>query len=252
MFPLTSLDEQLGLLWLQGLRALWHEPLAQAVAWSVVTIVLYFMAKRVHQRWPRWWLMPLAVAPALLMIAALALNVSYHDYIRGTHWLVALLGPATVAFAVPIYEQRAVIRRRWPLLLVGMIAGSLTAVLTSWGLAYALGIDGALRLSLLPRSMSTPFAMEVSGEIGGIPDLTAVFVVLTGIMGAALGDIVLARLPLRSKIATGASFGVGAHGAGTARAHQIGREEGAISGLVMVLVGLMNVMVAPLIMQFVH
>ena len=179
-----------------------------------------------------------------------ALNVSYRDYIRGTHWLVALLGPATVAFAVPIYEQRALIRRRWPLLLAGMVAGSLTAVATSWALAYVLGIDGELRLSLLPRSMSTPFAMEVSGEIGGIPDLTAVFVVLTGIIGAAVGDIVLARLPLRSTLAKGALFGVGAHGAGTARAHQIGREEGAIAGLVMVLVGLMNVALAPLIIQF--
>ena len=225
----------------------WHEPLVQAIAWSVATILLYFGTKRLHRRWPRWWLMPLGVAPALLMIAALALHVSYRDYIRGTHWLVALLGPATVAFAVPIYEQRALIRRRWPLLLVGMIAGSLTAVLTSWVLAYMLGIDGALRLSLLPRSMSTPFAMEVSGEIGGIPDLTAIFVVLTGLFGAAVGDVVLARLPLRSKIAKGASFGMGAHGAGTARAHELGREEGAIAGLVMVLVGLMNVALAPVV-----
>ncbi|WP_315775576.1 MULTISPECIES: LrgB family protein [unclassified Bradyrhizobium] len=232
------------------LAALWREPLIQAAVWSLATILLYLLAKRVHRRWPRWWLMPLAVAPALLMIAALALNVSYRDYIRGTHWLVALLGPATVAFAVPIYEQRALIRRRWPLLLAGMVAGSLTAVATSWALAYVLGIDGELRLSLLPRSMSTPFAMEVSGEIGGIPDLTAVFVVLTGIIGAAVGDVVLARLPLRSTLARGALFGVGAHGAGTARAHQIGREEGAIAGLVMVLVGLMNVALAPLIIQF--
>ncbi|WP_315812520.1 LrgB family protein [Bradyrhizobium sp. SZCCHNR2028] len=232
------------------LAALWREPLIQAAVWSLATILLYLLAKRMHRRWPRWWLMPLAVAPALLMIAALALNVSYRDYIRGTHWLVALLGPATVAFAVPIYEQRALIRRRWPLLLAGMVAGSLTAVATSWALAYVLGIDGELRLSLLPRSMSTPFAMEVSGEIGGIPDLTAVFVVLTGIIGAAVGDVVLARLPLRSTLARGALFGVGAHGAGTARAHQIGREEGAIAGLVMVLVGLMNVALAPLIIQF--
>ncbi|WP_407156187.1 LrgB family protein [Bradyrhizobium sp. STM 3557] len=229
------------------LPTLWREPLVQAVAWSLATIMLYFGAKRLHRRWPRWWLMPLGVTPALLMIAALMLHVSYRDYIRGTHWLVALLGPATVAFAVPIYEQRALIRRRWPLLLVGMIAGSLTAVITSWALAYLLGIDGALRLSLLPRSISTPFAMEVSGEIGGIPDLTAVFVVLTGLFGAAVGDVVLARLPLRSRIAMGASFGVGAHGAGTARAHQLGREEGAIAGLVMVLVGLMNVALAPVL-----
>jgi len=234
------------------LLTLWREPLVQAIAWSLATILLYFGAKRLHRRWPRWWLMPLGVAPALLMIAALVLHVSYRDYIRGTHWLVALLGPATVAFAVPIYEQRALIRRRWPLLLVGMIAGSLTAMITSWALAYVLGIDGALRLSLLPRSISTPFAMEISGEIGGIPDLTAVFVVLTGLFGAAVGDVVLARLPLRSKIAKGASFGVGAHGAGTARAHQLGREEGAIAGLVMVLVGLMNVALAPVVAALMH
>src|SRR3569832_1494739 len=106
------------------LLSTWHEPLVQAIAWSVATILLYFGAKRLHRRWPRRWLMPLGVAPALLMIAALALHVSYRDYIRGPHWLVALLGPATVAFAVPIYEQRAVIRRRWPLLLVGMIAAA--------------------------------------------------------------------------------------------------------------------------------
>jgi predicted murein hydrolase (TIGR00659 family) len=237
---------------MNSLSTLWHEPLVQAIAWSVATIALYFGAKQLYRRWPRWWLMPLGVAPALLMIAALVLHVPYRDYISGTHWLVVLLGPATVAFAVPIYEQRVLIRRRWPLLVAGMVAGSLTAVITSWALAYVLGIDGVLRLSLLPRSMSTPFAMEVSGEIGGIPDLTAVFVVITGLFGAAVGDIVLARLPLRSRIAMGASFGIGAHGAGTARAHQIGREEGAIAGLVMVLVGLMNVTLAPLIVQFVH
>jgi predicted murein hydrolase (TIGR00659 family) len=229
--------------------ALWHEPLVQAAGWSLATILFYFASKRLYRRWPRWWLMPLAVAPALLMLAAILLHESYRDYIRGTHWLVALLGPATVAFAVPIYEQRTLIRRRWPLLLLGMAVGSLTAIASSWALAYALGVDGALRLSLLPRSISTPFAMEVSSEIGGVPDLTAVFVVLTGVIGAALGDLVLARLPLRSRIAKGALFGIGAHGAGTARAHEIGQEEGAIAGLVMVLVGLMNVTLAPVIVQ---
>jgi putative effector of murein hydrolase len=91
--------------------------------------------------------------------------------------------------------------------------------------------------------------MQVSDEIGGIPDLTAIFVVLTGVFGAVIGEILLARLPLRSALARGALFGVGAHGAGTAKAHQIGRVEGAVSGLVMVLVGLLNVLAAPLVIQ---
>jgi len=227
------------------------EPLAQAAGWSLATIAFYLLAKRVYGRWPHWWLMPLNVAPALLLITALVLHESYRDYIRAAGWLVALLGPATVAFAVPIYEQRALIHSHWPLLLVGTVVGSTTAVVSSWALASLLGVDGPVRLSLLPRSISTPFAVEVSGEIGGIPDLTAVFVVLTGVVGAVLGEFVLARLPLRSALSKGALLGVGAHGAGTARAHQIGRDEGAVAGLLMVLVGLMNVALAPIVMRII-
>ncbi|MBL3568998.1 murein hydrolase effector protein LrgB [Rhodovulum sulfidophilum] len=227
----------------------WIEQLAPVAGWTALTVGFYLLAKRVYRRWPRWWLMPLAVAPALLMIAVLALHESYRDYIRGAGWLMLMLGPATVAFAVPIYEQRALIWRTWPVLLVGMVAGSATAVAVSWGLASLFGLDQSLRLSLLPRSISTPFAMEVSADIGGLPDLTAVFVVVTGVLGAALGDVVLAWLPVRSALARGAFLGVAAHGAGTARAHRIGRVEGAVAGLVMVLVGLLNVCLAPLLVS---
>ncbi|MBP2301873.1 LrgB family protein [Azospirillum picis] len=229
---------------------LWDEPLAQAAVWSAVTIGFYVVAKRLYRWRPVPWLMPLLVTPAALILVALALHVSYRDYIRGTGWLIGLLGPATVAFALPIYEQRAVIRRHWPVLAVGMLAGSTTAFLTGWALSTLLGLDGALRLSLLPRSISTPFAMTVSGEIGGIPDLTAVFVVVTGVLGAVFGELLLAWLPVRTALARGALFGVGAHGAGTAKALEIGREEGSIAGLVMVLVGLLNVLAAPAIAHY--
>jgi predicted murein hydrolase (TIGR00659 family) len=225
----------------------WIDPALQALFWSAVTIGLYLGAKAVYRRWPRWWLMPLAVAPFVLIIAALASHTSYNDYIRGTHWLVSLLGPATVAFAVPIYEQRALIRRHWTVLALGMLLGSATSMLTSWGLARLLGLNETLTLSLLPRSMSTPFAMAVSGEIGGAPDLTAVFVIMTGVVGVAIGDIMLMRFPIRSSLARGALLGVAAHGAGTAKAHEIGHQEGSVAGLVMVLVGLFNVLLAPIV-----
>lgn len=232
---------------MSGLPQILTEPAIHALVWSVVTIGFYWLAKRVYRKWPRWWLMPLAVTPVLVATVVLSLHASYHDYIRGTKWLVLLLGPATVAFAIPIYEQRALIRRHWPVLLIGMIVGSLTSIASSWALAALVGLDHTLLLSLLPRSISTPFAMEVSGDIGGVPDLTAVFVVVTGIAGAIIGDMILARVPLASALARGALFGVGAHGAGTARAQQIGETEGAVAGLVMVLVGLLNVFVALLI-----
>ena len=224
-----------------------NDPLIAAFFWSALTIAGYLAVKATYRRWPHWWLAPLALTPLLLAFAAIVLHTSYHDYIRGTHWLIALLGPATVGFAVPIYEQRATVRRYWRVLGLGMLAGTATSFISSWALATALGLNGALRLSLLPRSISTPFAMTISGEIGGAPDLTAVFVVVTGIVGAIVGEILLARLPNYSPLARGALLGVGAHGAGTAKAHEFGREEGSVAGLAMVLVGLFNVLMTPLV-----
>ena len=133
------------------------------------------------------------------------------------------------------------------MLLLGVVIGSATAMASAWAMASALGLSGALRLSLLPRSMSTPFAMSVSGDIGGSPDLTAVFVMITGICGAALGELMLNWLPLRSTLARGALLGMGTHGAGTAKAREIGEEEGSIAGLVMVFAGLLNVLAAPIL-----
>lgn len=222
-------------------------PYVAMLFWSAATILLYLAAKRVYRRFPLWWLTPLAVTPLLLMGLLIGMNENYRSYFGATHWLVVLLGPATVAFAIPIYQQRATIRRYWPVLLVGVVMGSSSAMLSAWGLAHLLGLNEAISLSLMPRSMSTPFAMTVSGDIGGTPDLTAIFVVITGVFGAALGELMLNWLPLRSTLARGALFGMGAHGAGVAKAHQIGTEEGSIAGLVMVLVGLVNVLAAPFI-----
>ena len=192
------------------------------------------------------------IAPVLLIVVALLLHVSYRNYIGGTHWLVTLFAPATVAFAIPIYEQKALIRRYWPLLVIGVVVGSVTAIGSSWLLSNLMGLSDGLRLSLLPRSISTPFAVVVSGEIGGTPSLTAMFVLVTGIFGAAIGECVLAWLPLRSALAGGAMLGMGAHAFGTAKAQRINSELGAIAGLVMVFVGLLNVLAAPLLAYGLH
>jgi len=223
------------------------DPWLQAIFWSIITIGMYFITKQLYRRWGFWWLMPIALAPILVGSIVLLLHVTYFDYFRGTKWLALLLGPATVAFAIPIYEQRALIRKYWPVLIIGVIAGSLTAILSSWVLATLLGLDENLRLSLLPRSISTPFAVEVSRGIGGSPDLTAIFVIITGILGAVIGEFILTRLSFNSALARGAFLGIGAHSAGTAQAQKIGYTEGAIASLVMILVGLLNVFLLPFI-----
>jgi predicted murein hydrolase (TIGR00659 family) len=232
-----------------GLLQFWNSGAARALFWSVATVASYLLACRIHRRWPQWWLSPLALAPGLLILAALSLRTSYAQYLHGTGWLITLLGPATVAFAVPIYERRALIRQYWPVLGLGVLVGSTVAMVSSWLLAGLLQLNGEVRLSLLPRSMSTPFAMAVARDLGGSPEMTAVFVVVTGVLGAALGEALLTRLSLRSALARGALLGMGAHGVGTARAHQIGQEEGAVAGLVMVFTGVLNVLAAPLVAQ---
>jgi predicted murein hydrolase (TIGR00659 family) len=221
--------------------------LGSSLLWTGLTVALFWFSQSLYRRRRVWWAAPAITAPVLLLAVALLFHISYRQYISGAGWLVTLFAPATVAFAVPIYEQRKLIRRHWPLLVGGAVAGSITAILSSWALACWLGLDESLRLSLLPRSISTPFALPISGKIGGTPSLTAVFVLATGIFGAAIGESLLACLPLRSVLARGALFGMGAHAFGTAKAHQISEEIGAVAGLVMVFVGLLNVFAMPLL-----
>ncbi|OYX14787.1 MAG: murein hydrolase effector protein LrgB [Rhizobiales bacterium 32-66-8] len=226
----------------------WGDPVVDLIFWPLATIALYAVARLINRRWRRWWTGPLLLTPVAILLLMALLKADYRAYMSGTHWLLLMLGPATVAFAIPIYEQRRTIRRHWPVLIVGVLAGSTIAMGSAWGLAHLLGVPDEVGRSLMPRSTTTPFAMAVSDEIGGIPDLTAVFVILTGVCGAAMGEVMLKWLPLRSALARGALYGMGAHGAGVAAANQIGREEGSIAGLVMILAGLMNLVAAPVIL----
>ncbi len=218
-----------------------------ALFWSVVTIGCYAVARVIHARWRAWWSSPLLLAPLSVGLLVVLLHTGYASYIKGTHWIALMMGPATVAFAIPLYEHRETIRRHWPVLLAGVAVGSTMAIGTAFLLASWLDLPTALRASLMPRSTSTPFAMAVSGDIGGLPELTAVFVIMTGVTGAAMGEMMMRWMPLRSSLARGAFLGMGAHGAGVAKAHQIGEEEGSIAGLVMILAGCFNLMMAPLV-----
>lgn len=216
--------------------------------WLVLTLVAYLTSRWLYRRSGRYLLSPLLLVPAVLLAVAVPLHTDYAEYSSNTHLLMVLLGPATVAFAVPIWQQRALLARHWPALLLGMLVGSSVAIASSWGLANALALDGEISRSLVPRSITTPFAMPVAQSLGGVPELAAIFVMLTGTFGALVGGLLLRWLPLRTALARGALFGVGAHGAGVARAQEVGREEGTVAGLVMVLMGLLNLFIAPLLL----
>ena len=212
-----------------------------ALFWALTTLVIYVGARQLATRLKRWWTSPLLVTWVVCGILIVAFHATYAEYLSGTHWMVILLGPATVSFALPIHRNRTLIRRYWPILTVGVLFGCIVAVASAWFFATCLDIPPSLRASLMPRSITTPLAMASSARLGGLPELTATFTAVTGLFGAAVGDLLLAYLPLRSSFARGALFGMGAHGAGVARARQIGQEEGAIAGLIMILAGLVTV-----------
>lgn len=220
--------------------------LAKAVFWCLCTLAVYVLARRIHRAKGRWWSSPLLVTWLGCGLLIVTCHATYKEYLSGTHWLVWLLGPATVAFAIPIHRHREMIRRHWILLCLGVTVGSVLAVTSSWWMASFFDMEPQLRASLLPRSVTTPLAMETSARIGGLPELTATFTALTGLFGAAIGETLLRFLPVKSSMARGALFGMGAHGAGVAKALEMGQEEGVVASLIMILAGQFAIIVATL------
>ena len=207
--------------------------------WLAATLAAYVLSRIAHHYLRAWWTSPLLLTCVLCLSLTVVLHTGYREYMRGGQWLLL--------FAVPIYEHRALIRRHWPTLAVGVGFGCLLAFGGSWLLSGLLGLPAGMRLSVLPRSITTPFAMDFAKQVGGAPDLAAVCVIATGVLGASLGGMLLKVLPLRSALARGAMLGMGAHGAGVARALEEGEEEGAIAGLVMILAGVTCALLGPAI-----
>ena len=218
-----------------------------AAACFVLTIVFYAVGKRLYARFRQPWLTPLVIVPAMLAAVVLAMRIPYSVYFADTRWLMWLLGPATVAFALPIYEYRDLMRRHWISLAAGVTVGIVVAVGGSLLLARLLHLAPDVARSLMTRSVSTPFALAVSDQIHAPKQLTALFVIATGVCGMLLGELVLAFLPLRSRLARGAMFGAAAHGVGTAKARELGSEEGVIASLTMMIAGVVMVLLAPLL-----
>ena len=213
----------------------------------LVTLGLYFANKRLYRRFHKLPLMPLVFTPILLVMILVVGHISYQRYMGETHWLPWLLGPATIAFAVPVYDNLAIIKRHWMSLTAGVTTASVVAVTSSVWLARLFTLPDEIQRSLAVRSVTTPFALAAAKPLGGQPDLVALFVVVTGVFGMAVGDVLFLRLSIREGMAKGAGFGAASHGAGTARSYELGPQEGVIASLVMMLSGVVMVLAAPLV-----
>jgi len=189
---------------------------------------------------------PVLTAIVVLVLLLKVSGTSYETYFNGAQFVHFLLGPATVALAIPLYREIEVIRESAAVITTTLVVGSLAAILSAVGIAWALGGEKLILLTIAPKSATTPIAMGISEKIGGLPSLTAVTVILTGIAGAVLGDMVLNRLKIKDEAARGMAFGLAAHGIGTAHAIMKSRVSGAFAALGMALNGLLTALLLAL------
>lgn len=227
---------------------IWVYLSASPLAGLTLTLVAYQVGMWVFERLGRRpALNPVMIAVLLIAGILMVTGIEYRTYFDGAQFVHFLLGPATVALAVPLYRQFQQVRRSAVALLVALLTGSAASALSAVAIAWALGASERTLLSLAPKSVTSPIAMGVSEQIGGLPSLTAVFVILTGIIAASFGTWVLNLVRVKDWRARGFGMGVAAHGIGTARALQVNEVAGAFAGLGMGLNGLATAILLPVL-----
>jgi predicted murein hydrolase (TIGR00659 family) len=235
---------------MNDLAAFWSYLSQGPLLWLTATLLAYTIGDACF----RWFRRAPLANPVLIAVTLLAglLHVTdtpYRTYFEGAQFVHFLLGPATVALALPIYDNLARLRHALLPVLVALLAGSITATISALAIASSLGVDGVLLASLAPKSATAPVAIGIAETIGGSPTLTAVLVILTGITGAVIATPLLNLLRIKDWRARGFAVGVASHGIGTARAFQVNPTAGAFAGLGMALNALATAALAPMILS---
>ncbi len=238
---------------MEGFPEIWVYLRTGPLLWLTVTLAAYLLAQSLYERAALNPLLnPVALAVILLSGLLLVTGTGYQAYFEGAQFIHFLLGPATVALAVPLYSHLGKVRAVLLPMLVALLCGAVTAVVTAVGTALLLGASFETLASLAPKSVTTPIAMGISEQIGGLPSLTAVLVILTGVLGAMLATPLLNAVGIRDWRARGFATGVAAHGIGTARAFHVSEVAGTFAGIAMGLNGLVTAFLVPLLIDWVR
>lgn len=235
-----------------ALQELWVYLATEPLLWLTATLIAYQLGLFAQKRAAGSPLFNPVLIAVVLLVALLAVSgIPYQTYFAGAQFVHFLLGTATVGLALPLWREGARLARRAVPLVTALVCGSATAVASALGLAWALGASRETLLSLAPKSVTAPIAMGVSEQIGGLPSLTAVLVILTGAIGAIFATLVLDLIGVRNWRARGFAVGTAAHGIGVARAFQVHPVAGAYAGLAMGLNGLITALALPLLAHFI-
>lgn len=222
----------------EGIYRIWVYLAETPLLWLTATLVAYVAGDAVAAAFRRHPLAnPVVIAAAILILVLWGTGTRYQTYFEGAQFVHFLLGPATVALAVPLWRNRARVAANLVPMAAALFAGSLTAIGTAAGVGWALGAPGPVIASLATKSTTAPIAMALAESLGGIPALAAVLVVLTGVLGAMIVTPLMNRLRITDYAARGFAVGVASHGIGTARAFQVSEEAGVFAGVAMGLNG---------------
>ena len=193
---------------------------------------------------------PLLISMALIIIILLIFHVDYDTYESGAKYLSYFLTPATVALAVPLYEQIEPLKKNWKAILAGIFAGAMTSALCVLVLSLIFKLSHKQYVTLLPKSITTAIGMGVSEELGGYVTITVAVIVVTGVLGNILGEFVCKIFRITEPISKGLALGASSHAIGTAKAIEMGEIEGAMSSLAIAVAGILTVVFASVFANF--
>lgn len=207
--------------------------------------------KALYQKYNYPLLVPVATSTTVIIVLLLLFNIPYDTYLQGGSWIGELLGPAVVALAFPLYKNKEILKKYFAPVVVGVLIGASIGILSGLTFASLLNIDKEVLISLIPKNVTTPIAMDIASMSGGIPTLAAVYVTIAGVGGAMFGPTILKLCRIHHYIGVGVGFGTASHGIGTARALEIGQKEAAISSISMILSAIFAAVVCPILISVV-
>ncbi|MCB2288567.1 LrgB family protein [Clostridium sp. CS001] len=225
------------------------EILRSSVFGVMISLIAFEIGLLINKKTRKSFLNPLLIAMTIVILALKIFDISPQDYNKGGQIISFFLGPATVALAVPLFKNLAVLKKNALPIIVGIFSGSIVSVISTILFSKVFGLTDVLTLSLIPKSVTTPIGIEVSKQIGGVPEITVAAIIVTGITGAIMAQVIFSALKIKDKIAMGIAIGTSAHAVGTSKAIEMGEIEGGMSGLSIGVAGLITVIIAPVIVK---
>ena len=217
---------------------------------AVLSLVAYEAGLLLRRKFKLAILNPLLIATICVMAVLVLFKEDYDQYNESAKYISYLLTPATVCLAVPLYEQMSLLKKNFKAVAAGIVSGVLASLVSVLVLAKLFGLSHEQYVTLLPKSITTAIGMGISEELGGIVTITVAVIIITGILGNVIAELVCKVFHIQEPIAKGLALGTASHAIGTAKAMEMGPVEGAMSSLAIAVAGLLTVIGASVFAGF--